>query len=256
MSLSPREISAAVARSTQQRAKPLRATTGAALTAGYLRTLKARGAEVGVWEIRGKVFARVMVAGRDARLSGAEWSVLTSVALHLQHLGRSKGMMTIKSLADDAQVEPRTIRNALRTLTACQFISVRYRLSGQLELRLDRRFGPRVTVPGNKSADRSPRRCAPRKKISTNGNSTDVELPLKDECKDSAPATARRESTASSPRPRTATGWVACSICSAEISCGTMVGTGTGNGRSFAHRACYDERGTGPPGHDPPRKRV
>lgn len=205
MSLTPREIAAAVARSQAGgRDKPLRATTGAALTGGYLRQLKARRAEVGVWEIRGRVFARVMLAARDAKLSGAESGLLTTIALHLQHLGRSKGMMTVASLADDCDVTERTIRNALRVLAREKFISITVRHSGQMTVMLDRRFGPKAQVPGNKSADNSPRRSVPRKKISTIKPSLQSGF-ITNECTDSAPSTARRESPASVLQARTAT---------------------------------------------------
>lgn len=251
MSLGLREIASAVARSRagSNRAPKLPATLKGE-AAGYLRELKKRGARVGIWAVRGEVFARVMVAGTDARLSGAELRVLIKIALHLHHLGRSKGMMTIASLADDAMVTERTIRNALRVLEAAKFLSVKYRLSGQLVLMLDRRFKPGAVVPGDKSVDKSPRRSAPRKKISTNGNSSRCEeLPLKDECKDSAARTARAESTASSPQPQTANGNI---IVSARQRAAIPP--------SYAFiRQWRDDAGTmwyefGP--HDPPRKRA
>lgn len=178
-------------------AKRPASTPASALTGGFLRSLKARQAEVGVWEVRGRVFARVMVAARDAKLSGAETHLLSTIALHLQHLGRSKGMMTVASLADDLMVTEKTIRNGLRVLTATKFVTVRHRPSGQMTVLLDRRFHPRAPVPGDKSADKSPRRCAPRKKISTTGNSSLCSsFPATDECTDSAPQTARSESPA------------------------------------------------------------
>lgn len=237
----------AVDRTTYTRSTKQGVASSSDMAASYLRVLKARGATVGVWEVRGRVFARVMRTARDARLSGAEWSVLATVALHLQHLGRSKGMMRIGSLADDCMVTERTVRNALRVLSASEFLSVKYRPSGQIILMLDRRFGPKAVVPVDKSVDKSPLRCAPRKKISTTGNSTFVELPVKRECKDSAQAAtaARRESPASSPNHRTA--------------------NGNGNRCRCGHRRAdhiYDE---GPcrsgvvchcTGHDPPRKRA
>lgn len=253
MSQSTREIAAAVVRSTRQRDKPLRAATGAALTSGYLKTLKARGAEVGIWEIRGRVFARVMLAARDAKLSGAETHVLSTIALHLQHLGRRKGMMTIGSLADDCSVDVRTIRNALKVLEACCFVKVKTRLSGQMTVLLDRRFGPRAPVPADKSADQSPRRSVPRKKISTIKPSLQSGF-ITDECKDSAPATARRESPASASQPPTAT---------ATCSCGARVvvwrradeAWGTCHACRRNIRSIWPDC-LGPPGHDPPRKRV
>lgn len=249
MTASARDLAAAFSRSTRQRVKPVQATAASALTAGYLRTLKARGAEVGVWEIRGRVFARVLAYSRDAKLSGAETHVLGSIALHLQHMGRTKGMMTVASLADDCQVDPRTIRNALRVLEDCGFVKVRHRPSGQMTVMLDRRFGPRTPVPGDKSADKSPRRCAPRKKISTtrNSNVQPLEFLVKDECEDSAPSTARRESTASHFRLSTANGdqqLLKLGAPAAQIKSLTL----HENGQLVV---CYE-----PIGHDPPRKRA
>lgn len=242
-----RDTAAAVARSVRQREKPLRASTAAALTSGYLTTLKNRRAEVGVWEIRGRIMARLAVACRDARLSGAEWAAVFTVCLHLQHLGRTKGMMTIKSLADDCMVTERTVRNALRVLAACGFLTVKYRPSGQITIMLARRFSPRAPVPGNQQPG-SPRRSAARKKISTKV------LPLRsrtltNECTDSAPSTARRESTASAAQPSTANG----NIIVADKSRKPIP-------PSYAFiRQWRDDAGVmwyefGP--HDPPRKRA
>lgn len=127
--------------------------------------LKRRGQVVQAAAIRGSIFARVMVAARDARLSGAEWSVLTTIALQLQHLGRTRGMMTFESLADDCMVTPRTVRNALRTLKASGFVNVTIRNDESLSITLAKRFSPKATVPANASPV-SPRRSAARKKIS------------------------------------------------------------------------------------------
>jgi hypothetical protein len=144
-----------------------------------------------------------MVAARDSRLSGAEWAVLSTLALHLQHLGRSKGMMSVASLADDCMVTERTVRNALRTLEAAKFVSVKFRASGQMTVMLDRRFGPKAPVPRDAAVDKSPCRSAPRKKISTTRDSMLSSL-VTDECTDSAPKTTRRESPDPLSGPRTA----------------------------------------------------
>lgn len=226
-----------------------RLTTPKELAGGFLRALKARGAEVGVWEIRGRVFARVMVAARDAKLSGAETHVLSTIALHLQHLGRTKGMMTIGSLADDCMVEPRTVRNALRVLEAVKYVTVRYRPSGQMTVLLARRFGPRAPVPADQSADGSPRRSAPRKKISTNGYSM-LSYPLTDECTDSAaPNGGRRESTGSQLRSRTAQRRriqdATATVCFCRLIPKTVRG---------ACAFCIERVNAA--GHDPPRKRA
>ena len=166
-----------------------RVASAGELAGGFLRALKARSADGEIWSVRGKVFARVMVAGRDAKLSGGELRVLLTVALHLQHLGRSKGMMTVKSLADDAMVTERTVRNALRVLEAAKFLKATFRASGQMALMLDRRFHPKALVPACAQAvDKSPRRSAARKKISTNRTSTYVDVLLKRQCKDSPAA--------------------------------------------------------------------
>lgn len=171
--------------------------------------------------MRGRVFARVMVAGRDARLSGAELRVLLSIALHLQHLGRSKGMMTLASLADDAMVTQRTVRNALRTLQAMSFVRARIRTDGQLELLLDRRFQQKAPVPaGAGVVDKSPRRSAARKKISRNPpRLVSHTLPLRKsysppERRNIPRQTARREFPGASRPDPTATATEAdCEMC-------------------------------------------
>ena len=219
------------------------------LAGGFLKALKARRQEVGVWEVRGRVFARVMAAGRDARLSGAEWSVLSTLALHLMHLGRSKGMQTVAKLADDCMVTERTVRNALRTLAASKFVTVRYRQSGQVEIWLDRRFGPRVPVPADKSADGSPRRCAPRKKISTTRNSNvPLSFLVTDECTDSAPETARRESSGLASQPGTTHGY--------EIPLMTVCQLPAKAHKDWARVLRTLARSVTVEGHDPPRKRA
>ena len=146
-------------------ARKLAVTKAGDLTGGFLAGLKRQKQIGGVWAVRGEVFARVMVAGSDARLSGAELRVLLKIALHLMHLGRSKGMMTLKSLADDTRVTQRTVRNALKTLGACGFVSANIRNDGNLHLLLDRRFKRGSVVPANADSG-SPRRSAAVKKIS------------------------------------------------------------------------------------------
>jgi hypothetical protein len=176
-------------------------TAASELTGGFLAGLKRQGQVVRINASRGAIFARVMVAARDARLSGAEWSVLTTIALTLQHLGRTRGLMSLETLADDCMVTERTVRNALRTLVASKFVTITPRAGGRFTLMLTARFSPKAPVPGN-AAPPSRRRSAPRKKISTKGTpSLRSVVPLTNQCEDSAP---RRESNGKGLRPGTA----------------------------------------------------
>lgn len=155
MSLTPREVAAAVARSRAGHQRPARTMPSARhALAGFLPALKARHAEVGVWEVRGRVFARVMAAGRNARLSGAEWSVLATVALHLQHLGKSKGWMSLESIAGDCEVSTKTVRRALRSLQAGRFLTMTGEDAPRPTLRLHARFKPRSSEPVNNPVDK------------------------------------------------------------------------------------------------------
>lgn len=222
------------------------------LTGGFLAALKRRGQVAEANATRGSIYARVMVAARDSRLSGAEWSVLVTIALHLQHQGRSRGLMTLESLADDCIVTERTVRNALKTLVAAKFVVITPRSGGRFTLMLAPRFKRNAVVPGN-AAPPSKRRSAPRKKISTTGTPRLRRVvPATDQCTDSA-AKGRRESPGAVFQDRTAQ--------QHDVTDLTDAMNAYMDGMNAAARSFLDLMGVKHPAYDwpdhgPPRKRA